>query len=262
MCALAVHTEYEITRRGVRGTGVQIELSGFAEYMGGRVRDAHVHALESDAMEDDLREAGAAGDFDYCGLSEQMQAGVPVEPWRVGESLAGCYLEDCRNADIYHSSLDLRNPRAVSTGADLAGYSTLDGRTVFLFGEVKTSAVSGKRPPPVMLNMYNQLEKLGQRDAQFRLILWMQLKQKEGGTGAADPSKHRDALESYAQHNRLLLVGVLVASATPDEVDLCHTCDRLAGRHGQGGAPRTDLYALYIPVHIDDLPGYMRRGSS
>ena len=260
---LATTIAYRIPRHGVRGIGVQIEPNGFADYMRGRVRDAHVLAPETDAVLDDLREAGTAGglDFDYDEVFRQLEAGVPAEPWRIGEGLAACYLEDHREAEIYRPSLDLRNPRAISAGADLVGYSSLNGRTVFLFGEVKAPKGSGKRPPAVMRRLRQQLARLGQRADQLHLIRWLQIRDKRGGGGTMDPSKYRDAIASYVRHERLLLVGVLVTEETPDKDDLLATCDSLADKRGQSARPQTDLFALYVPASISDLPGLMRGDS-
>lgn len=264
MRMLATTIAYQIPRHGVRGIGVRIEPNDFEDYMRGRVRDAHVLAHETDAVLDDLREAGAADglDFDYDEVFKQMKAGMPAEPWRIGEDLAACYLEDDHKAEIYRPNLDLRNPQAISAGADLVGYSSLNGMTVFLFGEVKTPTGSGKRPPPVMRQLRQQLGKLERRADQLHLIRWLQIRRKEGGAGAIDPSKYRDAIASYVRHGRLLLVGVLITEETPDEDDLLDTCDSLAGKRGQSAHLQTDLFALYVPARISDLPGLVRGDSS
>lgn len=187
---------------------------------------------------------------------------MPAESWRIGEDFAVCYLEDHHDTYIYRPSLDLRNPRAVSAGADLAGHSSLNGKTVFLFGEVRTPKGPGRRPPPVMRQLRQQLARLGQRADQLHLIRWLQIRHKEGGAGAMDPSRYRDAIESYVRHGRLLLVGVLVTEEAPDEDDLLDTCDSLAGKRGQSARPQTDLFALYVPARINDLAGLVRGDSS
>lgn len=75
MRMLVTTIAYQIPLQGVRGIGVQIEPKGFADYMRGRVRDAHVLAPETDTVLDDLRQAGTADghDFDYDEVFKRME---------------------------------------------------------------------------------------------------------------------------------------------------------------------------------------------
>ena len=143
----------------------------------------------------------------------------------------------------------------------MVGYSRLGGNVVFLFGDVKTPEISAKRPPPLVRRLRIQLEDLGCRAVQAHLIMWLKFKRRQGGTGADDPSMYRNAIRSYMRDGKLLLAGVLVTEAAPDKADLRGICDDLAAGRGSGGGAQTDVFALYVPVSTNDLPGYMQGAS-
>ncbi|WP_077701903.1 hypothetical protein [Virgibacillus dokdonensis] len=144
--------------------------------------------------------------------------------WRIGEYLAESVLEDRRGAKFYYNhSRDAKNPMGNDTGADLVGICDVDGETVFLFGEVKTSS-DKRRPPNVVYGktgMIYQLETLRDKEEKRNdLVKWIWGK----ATMIKGEFKQRciAALHNYHQSKRekVKLVGVLVRDTEVSEKDL------------------------------------------
>lgn len=175
---------------------------------------------------------------------------LPDEPWRTGEALAECYLEDCEGALLPHPRLrDERNPFGSSAGPDLVGYAVRGSSAVFLFGEVKTTR-SAARPPSVVRDLRAQLKPLLSRQGVRHLVLHLIKKAQTSN----DPRcrKHNDeALKSYAA-SKWDTAGVLISDREPDSVDLeAAFVDLGKGAGSAGGSLR--LVGLYVPVPIGNL---------
>ncbi len=144
--------------------------------------------------------------------------------WRIGEVVAECILEDSGKARFYYDSCrDLKNPYANNTGADIVGFCDVDGETLFLFGEVKTSN-SPSAPPSVLYGRTGMIEQLTELQTneikRDNLVKWITSKTKLlSEEFRKDLTK---ALSAYIRTNRekVTLVGVLVRDTEPNELDL------------------------------------------
>ena len=143
--ALSLQEVYDMHTGAVRCRGTVIKNDGLDAYLAGRVREWHYD--KRGAKEHIMNISGLTG-FGATEVKKRLPPpGPPATPWRVGESFAQCFLEDCWFAKFpYPTSRDLKNPNASLAGADLVGFYHKDGETAFLFGETKTSHEE-KHPP-------------------------------------------------------------------------------------------------------------------
>lgn len=174
--------------------------------------------------------------------------------WRIGEAVAECVLEDSGRARFYYDSCrDLKNPNANNTGADIVGFCDIDGETLFLFGEVKTSN-SPSSPPSVVYGRTGMIEQLKglQTDENKRnnLVKWITSKTKL--LPKAFENDLSKALCTYIKSNRkkVQLVGVLVRDTEPNELDLKNRAKSLE----KNASPlmKVWLFALYTHFSMDN----------
>lgn len=175
------------------------------------------------------------------------------ESWRVGETLAECFLED--NSDIrfpWNGVRDQKVDSASLPGADLIGFKGTDGNVRFLFGEVKTSNDTNQ-PPNVMYGrsgMTKQLEEL-KTDSKRRdsLVKWFSWRAK-GSNWEVD---YTTALKLYCSSDEcVFLQGVLVRDTSPVINDLKSRGVSLStGKPAQMGI---SLSGIYCPCSIADFP--------
>ena len=177
--------------------------------------------------------------------------------WRIGEAIAECYLQDFQSIRIHHPiSRDLKNPKASPQGADIVGFADMEGETVFVFGEIKTS--SDKNVPPGVFygptGMKPQLENLkSNKEARSALIKYL------GHKVAKLDEKHRfridfrSALKSWTVSfgTNVRIVGMLIRDILPDEKDLVARFNELV--RDINAKMHLDLFAIYIPISIDLL---------
>ena len=207
----------------------------------------------------DIAESGFNGDF----IRDIVQTNPDYTGWKIGECIAECFLEDDKQARFYHHfGRDLKNQKASPTGVDLVGIANLNGETVFLFGEVKTSG-SAESPPSVMRGESGMMGQLGNiKDSQTvrsDLIRWLEFKcLYENKT---DEAKHDfiAALKSYytSENKKLALVGILIRDTAPHERDLQLGYD---GFYGEITPEMSlGLSALYFPIRIDEFENFLKR---
>ena len=185
-----------------------------------------------------------------------------IQFWKIGESLAECYLED--NYEVrfhYNSSRDAKNPKSSLTGADIVGFIGINGDTVFLFGEVKTSKEE-KYPPHVWYGrsgMKRQLERIKDKaDTRSNLIRWLMFK-SEGFSEEHRIQKDIDtALAHYTKSRRtkFRIAGVLVRDVKPNLADLEGRYKSLST--GLNKNMFLDLLAIYLPIPVEDLAKHVR----
>jgi hypothetical protein len=182
----------------------------------------------------------------------------PTNQWRIGEAMAEFYLESEKNARFYWNELrDQRNINSNKTGADLVGFIEIDGETVFLFGEVKTSN-DPDRPPQVLYGksgMIKQLEDLATDEKKVKALI-RYLGTKARLYESTDPFRidFDKALNSYISNmNKYNLIGILVRDVDPDKKDvesryaaLKKTVNVLTG---------LQLIALYISIDQTEWEG-------
>ena len=250
---LAKSTRYRMKDGSYACRGEAIGKSGFLRYMRERVGPRHRDDAGRAVIERELEEIASAG-FDDGVRAGLLSTSRPLHYWRVGESLAECYMEDFEGAAFpYPGQRDEKNPSASAAGADLVGYSTDGSGTTFLFAEVKTTR-DKSRPPSAAWKLGGQLEELRRRRG-ASLVRWLML--KAGAGGVKRDERHRNALASYGE-GRLRIAGVLVSDRDPDKRDLGGLFGRLAA--GPRGGERLDLVALYLPVQVGQLGGLAREG--
>lgn len=176
--------------------------------------------------------------------------------FRVGEAYAEVILEEqfvCRFH--WNENRDTRNPKGNKTGADLVGFIEVDGQVLFLFGEVKTSSETAKRPPQVMTGangIEEQLRNLhDDREKRQILISYLQNKAKlypEDHPFRTDFESSRRAY--YTNDCKFQLIGVLVRDVDHDERDVSSSYRKLSqyilDPHG------IKLLALYLPIRKED----------
>lgn len=237
---------YAVESGAHRCIGISIRQNGLAEYLTGRVRNRY-YGLDtiSEIVEKfpDLRATGFGND----GLVKMRPN---PKPWEVGESFSECFLEDHKGARLpYPAWQDLKNQNTSSTGADLVGYDCQSGSTVFLFGEVKTSAHT-RNPPSVVKDLTRQLQDLGSSKKSFQLVYWLGLKAKT----QKDSQDFSQAIKSYVK-NIFKVVGVLIRDTVPNRRDLEGAFTHLVYvlRH----TITLEMLAIYLPVAIDKIPQMM-----
>lgn len=190
------------------------------------------------------------------GLLADIQAleseAVEVQQFRIGEAYAEVILEQefsCRFH--WNENRDARNPKGNKTGADLVGFVEVEGEVLFLFGEVKTSSETAKRPPQVMTGgkgIESQLRDLYD-DRLKRSILIAYLKNKMRHF----PEEHpfRSDFEAsqrayYSDFENFHLIGVLVRDVEHDERDVSLSFGRLKEHILEPKGIK--LVALYLPL--------------
>lgn len=158
-------------------------------------------------------------------LLDILSLDAPANEWRIGEAYAEFFLETNMGARFYWNEIrDQRNINSNKTGADLVGFIEMDGDTVFLFGEVKTSN-DPKRPPEVLYGksgMIQQLEDLTTDRLKVNALI-RYLGTKAMLYSATDSFRidYEKALTSYISNmNKYNLFGVLVRDIPPDERDI------------------------------------------
>ncbi len=230
--------------------GILFERSTAREYLETCVSDKFYDTEGAKILEDIALNIGQT-EFDANLLKNVISTDLDPLAWRIGECMAECFLENQRAAKFYYnSSRDKKNQRANLAGADLVGFIDLDGKTTFLFGEVKTSG-SKESPPPVMYGesgMTSQLENIKNISVRYELIRWMAYKIHYADNDLFKKD-FEEALKNHypkSQGKMYNLVGVLVRDIEPSQRDLKRQYETF----------KVDpeifltLYALYLPISI------------
>ena len=179
-------------------------------------------------------------------------------PWRIGEAFAEYFIETTLPAKFYYNELrDTRNVFGNKTGADLLGFININGETVFLFGEVKTS--SEKNSPPNVLQgrhgMIDQLKNLSENTKTTRqLVRNFGFKVKKLDNTNPFRIDYLNALKNYT-FNKFHLIGVLVRDTEPNENDLRARFKNLS--KNITNEIGLNLTALYIPIKMEEWNNYI-----
>lgn len=180
-----------------------------------------------------------------------------LEPWKIGEALAECFLEDQFGLLFpWNTNRDARVAKASLPGADLVGFITVNNGVRFVFGEVKTSWDSNI-PPAVVYGrsgMTFQLEKLrDDSNSREQLFKWLAYR----AVGASWQSCFQEAAKAYLHNDKdVCLYGVLVRDTIPALKDL-----ESRGRQLGTGCPAemtVYLSAYYLSVPIQEWPAIIR----
>ncbi len=186
-----------------------------------------------------------------------------IEPWRIGEALAEYYLESHCGVRFHYNLLrDMKNPKANVQGADIVGFADLDGQTVFLVGEVKTSTQLSV-PPNVLQGrsgMTHQIKEMILDQKKFGKILrylgWKAIKLPDN-----DPFKidYQKSFISYGDHNKVEFVGVLVRDTNSDARDLSNHYQNLLTSKKPNHSVR--IFGFYIPFPTNHWEKIVRTGA-
>ena len=228
--------------------GMRLGPDGFDEYLAGRVRERYYDVEGTKELIEGFSSTGTT-DFAIEKLKSAASYSPPMESWRVGESLSECFLEDYRNAKFpYRPRRDLKNPDSSPAGADLLGYFCRNGKMLFLFGEVKTSAEQ-RHPPSVAVILMKQLEDLKLDRNRMNLIAWIFFKVHNLKDENPKKENFMEALDSYSKEI-VKTVGVLIRDMPPDERDVKHIFAQLE----KDQQTPVELLVLYLPRAVGLLP--------
>lgn len=252
----------ETTKRNYHG--VLLEGEECRAFLRGPVKD---NLLDREEWQDSLTRLRALRDETGFDASEELLADIQAledeeletQQFRVGEAYAEIVLEQefsCRFH--WNENRDARNPKGNKTGADLVGFIEVNGQVLFLFGEVKTSSETDKRPPQVMTSRKGieaQLREL-YSDRSKRLILISYLKNKmrlypEGHPFRTDFESSERAY--YFGNCDYQLIGVLVRDVDADERDVSVSYGRLRTQILEPKGIK--LLAMYLPIRKEDWLG-------
>ena len=188
----------------------------------------------------------AETEFDQDGLRETLADPDNVEDWRVGEAIAGAYLNDHRNCEFpWPIGRDERKRGSSLPGADLVGFQTDDGGDCFAFGEVKSSSEE-KYPPSVVYGrtgLKQQIENLRDNNrVRDSLITYLCHRTKEASWKPRFERASRRYLENKSD---VYLYGILVRDVEPNEDDLRMLVVDLAESCPDGTT--IEFLAFYLP---------------
>lgn len=241
--------------------GVTVDEQRCRMHLQGMVKDNLLDREERENTLDTLRALQQDTGFD---ANEELIADIQVleneqlelRQFRVGEAYAEVILEEsfvCRFH--WNENRDARNPRGNKTGADLVGFIEVDGQVLFLFGEVKTSSETTRRPPQVMTNadgIEKQLRGLyDNREKRQILITYLQSKARLYAEEHPFNRDYNASLRAYYSKNcQFQLIGVLVRDVAPDCRDVLSSYDRLSQHILEPNGIK--LLALYLPIQKEE----------
>lgn len=213
---------------------------GFGEYVRTRVRDRCADRPGTADLLKRMQER--APGFGSARMAKVLAAEPPGEPWRAGECIAECFLEDQKGASLPNPRRE-KNPKASQAGADLVGVSREKGGALFLFGEVKTTG-SDSSPPRAAGRMVSQLQEIASSESKRSgLIRWLGFRAL-----GSDLEKEFAAAASSYHKGRYMIVGALIRDTKPRKSDVSAACAKVREKVGAGAL--SALYALYLPVDI------------
>jgi len=194
-------------------------------------------------------------DFDRSVLEKIVQLDLEkIEIWKIGEAFSEFFLETAFQVRFWHNHLrDLKNPKASPTGADLVGFIDIEGNTLFVFGEVKTS--EDERCPPQVVygrtGLKNQISELkNNKTISNNLIRYLGFKVRD--LPKTDPfyMDYHNALRIFIRNRyRIHLFGLLVRDTK------CNSKDLESGYNNLKDTTHKDmiikLIGLYIPIKME-----------
>lgn len=224
----------------------------FKKYMGSRVKSRLLDAEGTADLVSHYDSIATTG-FSENQLKNVFANNLPPEPWKIGEALAECFLEDMGDISFpWNGCRDQKIDNASLPGADLVGFKGKKENSRFLFGEVKTSGDRANHPPNVMhgrSGMTQQLENLKTSVESRRLLVrWFAFRSKNSSW----ESDYKIALAAYISSDKcVFLQGVLVRDCAQDIKDL-----ESRGRALNSSKPADmgiGLYGIYCSCGIADF---------
>lgn len=253
---------YEHTDNNYRSYhGITVDEPQCRSHLQGAVKDNLLDREERQNYLDTLRalqqETGFnANDELIADIQALENEQLELQHFRVGEAYAEVILEEefaCRFH--WNENRDARNPKGNKTGADLVGFTEVDGQVLFLFGEVKTSSETANRPPQVMTSaggIESQLRDLYDDRAKRQILIsYLQSKARhfpEGHPFKTDLDASRIAY--YSKNCQFQLIGVLVRDVAHDYRDVSVSYSRLSQHILEPNGIK--LLALYLPIQKEE----------
>lgn len=236
-------------------SGGFLDEAELKQYLPGKVKNKLLDSEGSKALLEAFNSL-AKSDFRIEILRDVFKSNTKMEPWRIGEALVECYLEENKNCKFYYNySRDSKNSQANLSGADIVGFTESNNVLIFLFGEIKTSS-DVKTPPDVVYGrsgLTKQLEKLkDDQETISDLIKWLGFKVLPLKETDNFRVSYKNALKTYLDNKKKIkIIGVLVRDTPPNESDLKSRFASLT----QNLSPDThlELIGLYLPIGIGTL---------
>ncbi|MBU7047063.1 MAG: hypothetical protein HXS54_11575 [Theionarchaea archaeon] len=236
--------------------GVKFHLDFMKKYIPSRVGNRFFDIKGTDELINEFDDLINTG-FEKEALIDIFKLEKAITYWKIGESLAECYLEDYKGVRFHYNSIrDAKNPNANLTGADLVGFIDINNETIFLFGEVKTSS-DDSTPPQILYGrsgMIKQLEKIKSNyEVKNSLVRWLGFKVKDLSDDHPFREDYKKALTLYikSKQSKINLIGILVRDTSPTDKDLKTRLEELK-RDVQEGM-NIELIALYVPIPVKEL---------
>lgn len=250
---------YETKNTNSRYEGVRFNMYHTKKYLKTKVSKKYYDEEGTQKLIDftSIQETG----FSTTDLEKIFSVKPVPKNWKIGECLAECYLEDDNQIRIpYESSRDAKNPNGNLHGADIVGFSELEGKTVFVFGEVKTS--SDPNAPPSVMNgksgMNCQLENImNDDDTKELLIRWLCFKVMDKDDSFQKDFKNAFVTYYNSKKKKLKLVGILIRDVEPSRNDLKSRYEKFTQK--LNSEMFLNLTAIYIPIPIKNLKNYIQR---
>lgn len=236
--------------------GVKFHLDFMKKYIPSRVGNRFFDIKGTDELINEFDDLINTG-FEKEALIDIFKLEKAITYWKIGESLAECYLEDYKGVRFHYNSIrDAKNPKANLTGADLVGFIDINNETIFLFGEVKTSSDDSTFPQILYgrSGMIKQLEKIKSNyEVKNSLVRWLGFKVKDLSDDHPFREDYKKALTLYikSKQSKINLIGILVRDTSPTDRDLKTRLEELK-RDVQEGM-NIELIALYVPIPVKEL---------
>lgn len=188
-------------------------------------------------------------------LAEVLEANQPEDrQWAAAEAFAEAFLETHKGVQFpWNMERDKRNPFGSLPGADIIGFSQINGVWRLVLGEVKSSSEL-RYPPQVMSgrsgHMGHQIDELVHNLSKVnQLFKWLIPRVKD--------TRYEDyfnvAATNYFNSGKksIILYGILVRDTDANEQDLLPRGEKLR----KGFSPPTicELIAFYLPWSLQEL---------
>ncbi len=238
-------TEYKLSKASVNAVGLSYTREELEKALVDNV--AGVVFDETGTAEISvLLESVAETNFERKELKRILETGTKLEPWRVGEGLAECYLNHHKDCSFpWPDSRDERKSGSCLPGADLVGFRGNGETTRFTFGEVKTSGEK-KYPPTTMYGrtgLKKQLEDLRDKiDTRDDLVKYLGYRAPKATWGANYIAASKHYLHDCTD---VALFGCLIRDVGPNENDLSARVTTLS--EGCPTPMSVELMAIYLP---------------
>lgn len=182
-------------------------------------------------------------------IKEILENSDPLEDtnWRIGESIACCYLEDYHKIKFpYDKRISDSNPRLNRPGVDLLGITMYDKKPMLLFGEIKTTE-NNNHPPKIIYELKKQLidlTKTKNREKHTKFLL-LNLEHIKG----VSKIKIMKAISSSI-NDELCICGILIKNGCLIKKDLSNVFEKMNPNFIK---MNLDMHALQIPIPINKL---------